>query len=349
MPLPLGVLLNAEYPAGELLELGRLCEELGYDHLWYTDVRLFRECYVGLAALAGRTERIRLGPGVTDPYSRHPAVTAATIATLDELSGGRALLGLGIGSTGFRELGLATPLPVAALREAVTVIRRLLRGDEVSFEGKVVSLNQGRLQFAPIRPDVPIYFATHGAQVTKLAGEVADGVLVANTLVPSAIAFFVDQLREGAARAGRGIDGLDVCLRFEVCIDEDEEAALAVMRRRVALRLIAGYPRYEFLERLDVVLPEPFLELAAGKDLRQADRAAALLPPEVVERTVLAGRPERVARQVAAALAPEVTRVTIRPHAVPGGSVAAVLRAFAREVMPAIPIPSNRQTRRLAC
>jgi 5,10-methylenetetrahydromethanopterin reductase len=342
MPLPLGVLLNAEYPAAELLELGRLCEELGYDQLWYTDVRLFRECYVGLAALAGRTQRIRLGPGVTDPYSRHPAVTAATIATLDELSGGRALLGLGIGSTGFRELGVTTPLPVAALREAVTVIRRLLRGEEVTFAGKVVSLSQGRLQFAPLRHDIPIYFATHGAQITRLAGEVADGVLVANTLVPSAIAFLVDQLREGAVRAGRGLDRLDVCLRFEVCIDDDEAAAFAVMRRRVALRLIAGYPRYEFLERLDVTLPQAFLDLAAAKDLRQADRAAALLPPEVVERTVLAGRPERVARQVAGALTPEVTRVTIRPHAAPGGSVAGVLRAFAREVMPALPVATAR-------
>src|SRR5215471_16186876 len=119
MPLTIGVLLNSEYPATQLVELGQLCESLGYDQLWYTDVRLLRDCYVGLAALALRTERIHLGPGVTDPYSRHPAVTAATIATLDELSGGRALLGLGVGGGGFRELGLSTPLPVAALREAV--------------------------------------------------------------------------------------------------------------------------------------------------------------------------------------------------------------------------------------
>jgi len=77
MTLPLGALLNAEYPVSELIELGRRSESLGYDQLWYTDVRLFRECYVGLAALATHTERIRLGPGVTDPYSRHPAVTAA--------------------------------------------------------------------------------------------------------------------------------------------------------------------------------------------------------------------------------------------------------------------------------
>ncbi len=336
MTVPLGALLNAEHPASELVELGRLCESLGYDQLWYTDIRFFRECYIGLAALAARTEWIRLGPGVTDPYSRHPAVTAATIATLDELSGRRALLGLGVGGTGFRELGLASPLPVAALRESVDVIRRLLRGEEVTTQGKVVSLSQGRLQFAPVRPDIPIYFATHGAQITKLAGEVADGVLIANTLVPSAIAFYLAQLREGAAKGGRSLRDVDVSLRFEVCLDDDGDAAFGVMRRRVAQRLMAGYPRLEFLERLEVVLPEAFLELAARKDGRQLDRLAALLPPEAVERTVLAGRPDHVAKQIAAALTPEVTRVTIRPHAVPGRSVGAVLRAFAHEVMPRV-------------
>src|SRR5204862_1100180 len=95
-----GALLNAEYPAGELAELGRLAERLGYRHLLYTDVRLFRECYLGLAAMATATRSILLGPGVTDPYSRHPAVTASTIATFDELSGGRALLAFGLGGTG---------------------------------------------------------------------------------------------------------------------------------------------------------------------------------------------------------------------------------------------------------
>src|SRR5450759_3435853 len=101
MTLPLGLLLNAEYPIHELIETAKLGESLGYDQLWYTDVRFQRDCFVGLAALATNTQRILLGPGVTDPYSRHPVQTAATIASLDELSNGRALLGLGIGGAGF--------------------------------------------------------------------------------------------------------------------------------------------------------------------------------------------------------------------------------------------------------
>jgi 5,10-methylenetetrahydromethanopterin reductase len=266
------------------------------------------------------------------------------------------VLGLGIGSTGFRELGLETPLPVAALRESVALIRRLLRGEEVTTQGKVVSLQQGRLQFRPVRHGIPIYFATHGAQIARLAGEVADGVLIANAVTPDVIAFYLEQLREGAAKASRRLADIDVSLRFEVCLDDDEEAAFAVMRRRVAQRLIAGYPRLEFLERLGVVLPEAFLEVAHGKDMRQLDRAAAALPREAVERTVLAGSPERVAAQVAGLLLPGITRLTVRPHAAPGGTAAGVLRAFAHTVMPRVAelrsagaVPTTSDTGGRAC
>jgi len=332
--LRLGCLLNAEYPAVELVRLGQLAESLGYAQLWYTDVRLFRECFVGLTALAMSTRRIALGPGVADPYSRHPAVTASTMATFDELAGGRALLGLGVGGTGFRELGISTRLPVAALRETVDVVRRLLAGERVTVEGKVVALHEGRLQFTPVRKSMPIYFATHGAQVMRLAGEVADGVLLANTLVPSALEFYLEQLRAGRAKTGRTLDDLDVCLRPEICLDVDEGAARLVMRRRVAARLIAGYPHWEFLERLDVRLPDSFTAIAAAKDTSRLDEAAASLPDAALDRTVLAGRPERAAEQLAAILRPEVQSITIRPHALPGKDVGEVLRAFVDQVVP---------------
>src|SRR5438067_611774 len=134
--------------AADMAARGRLAEHLGYRHRLYTEVRLFRECYLGLAAIAAGTKSILLGPGVTDPYSRHPAVTASTIATFDELSGGRALLALGRGGTGFRELGITPRLPVAALRESVEMVRRLLAGETVTSTGKVISLAGGRLQVA---------------------------------------------------------------------------------------------------------------------------------------------------------------------------------------------------------
>ena len=160
MTRTLGLLLTAEYTVPELIKLGQLGESLGYDTLWYTDLRLAPDCYLGLSVLAAHTERVRLGPCVSDPYTRHPAITASAIATLDELCGGRAVLGLGIGGQGFGELGLENNLPVAALREAVSVVRGLLGGETVNVQGKVVTLNQGRFSFTPVREHIPIYFAT---------------------------------------------------------------------------------------------------------------------------------------------------------------------------------------------
>lgn len=330
----LAVLLNAEYSTSELVELGRLAESLGYESLWYTDVRFLRECYLGLAAVAAQTQRIKLGPGVTDPYSRHPAITAATIATFDEMSGGRALIGLGVGGSSMAELGIQQPLPVAALRESVDVIRRLLRGETVNHEGKVITIKGGKLNFTPPREHVPIYFATHGAMVTRLAGEVADGVLLANILVPSALESYLKQLRQGMERGGRPDGAVHLCLRFEACISEDHEAAMAVMRRRMTGRLLAQYPHWEYLEMLGVTLPEAFVECAVNKV--PTVEAMSALPDEVLERTVLAGSPERVARQVAPMIRPEVGQLVIRPHSLPGQGVGPVLRAFAEEVMPRV-------------
>ncbi len=334
MPPALGVLLNADYATSELVELGRLSEAIGYRYLWYADVRLARECYLGLAAVAARTSTLLLGPGVTDPYSRHPAVTASTIATFDELAGGRALLGLGIGGAGFRELGIERKLPVAAMREAVQMVRDLLRGERVTREGKVVSLAGGSLSFKPLRARIPIYFATHGAQIARLAGEIADGVLIANTLVPEAFAFYVSQLEEGMAKAGRDPGSLDIGLRVEAAIAEDDDAAYAVMRLRAAQRVMTQYPHWDYLEALGLELPEAFVEIAARRDPTLAREAAALLPGEIVESMVLAGNPERVAGQLARALGPKITQVTIRPHCIAGQSAASVVRSFAEEVFP---------------
>src|SRR5207244_5865725 len=104
---------------------------LGYDYLWLADERFFREVYASLTLCALRTERIKLGPCVTDPYSRHPAMTAMAIATVDEISRGRAVLGIGAGVSGFREMGVTRARPGVAIGEAGGVVRRTLAGERV--------------------------------------------------------------------------------------------------------------------------------------------------------------------------------------------------------------------------
>jgi hypothetical protein len=121
-----------------------------------------------------------------------------------------------------------------------------------------------------------------------------------------------------------------------MCISDDPAQAHAVMRRRVAMRVAAGYGHWDYLERLGIALPQAFVDIAARRDLRAAADASHLLPAETVERMVLAGDSAGVAVQLARALRPGVTRVIVRPHAAPRNSVGEVLRRFAEDVMPRI-------------
>ena len=153
-----------DLPPPRLAAVVRLCEELGYDVLWYANEKFYRDPYVGLAVAAMSSRTLKLGTYVADPYSAHPALTAVAIASLDELSGGRAVLLLGAGGTGLDRLAIERRRPARAIWETITVVRRLLAGETVSFEGEIVRLNGVRLAFAA-RPNIPIYVASRGDRV----------------------------------------------------------------------------------------------------------------------------------------------------------------------------------------
>ena len=218
----------------------------------------------------------------------------------------------------------------------MTAINGLLRGEEVNVQGKIVTLNNAQMSFKPVRDHIPIYIATHGAQVSKLSGKIADGVLIANTLLPEVFDGYVKQLNAGMEHVGRSPHTFDMGLRVEACISEDQDAAFAVMRRRMAHRLMGQYPRWDYLKELGVSVPPAFAEIAAKKDDNLIDEAAAVMPPEIVDYTVLAGDVESVAQQLATVLRPEITHLVIRPHKVPGDNIMTTVRLFAEAVMPRV-------------
>src|SRR5262249_56381728 len=135
MPLRIGSLILPAYEPARLADLAALAEDTGYDDFWLADERFFREVYACLTLCALRTHRIRLGPCVTDPYSRHPALTAMAMATMDGISNRRAVLGLGAGVSGFRELGVDTSRSAVGIRGAGGRIRPLLPGGTVTGRG----------------------------------------------------------------------------------------------------------------------------------------------------------------------------------------------------------------------
>src|SRR6266404_1293981 len=141
--MTLQLLLLGDVPVAQLVERARLAEANGYSAVWVADERFYREVYSCLGQIAAHTTKILLGPCVTDPYARHPAPTAMAIATLDEISGGRAILGIGAGISGFAELGIDRKKPAQAIRVAIELIRALLRGETVDYRGEVVAFSRG--------------------------------------------------------------------------------------------------------------------------------------------------------------------------------------------------------------
>ena len=143
--MQIGLLMLGDAPVQAMVERARLAEAVGYGTVWVADERFYREVYSCLTHFAAHTSKVLLGPCVTDSFSRHPALTAMAIATLDEISGQRAILGVGAGISGFTELGINRRKPARAIREMIEVIRALLQGESVDFHGEVIELHQGSL------------------------------------------------------------------------------------------------------------------------------------------------------------------------------------------------------------
>ena len=177
-----GLMADApNFPAAwdEVVAKVKIADELGYDSIWLGESWGY-ELFTSMADLVRATKRIKVGAGIANVYSRSPAVIASTVATLDERSGGRIVLGLGPSSANVNEHWHGVPFqkPVQRTREYVEIIRMILRGEKLVYHGEFFNLERGfKLRFNPIRKDVPIYIAAMGPKNVVQSGEIADGVL----------------------------------------------------------------------------------------------------------------------------------------------------------------------------
>lgn len=341
-----GLLLLGEHSPGRLLNLARFAEAHDVDNLWYGDEKFFRDPYVSLTYLAQHTERIRLGVCVTDPYTRHPALTAMAMGTLDEFTGGRAVLGLGAGFSGLHAMGIAPARPVAALREAIALIRRLWAGENVTVQGEVIAFHGGELNFKA-RPNIPILIASSGRQILRLAGEVADSIMLGDLASARVIAPALDEVRRGAERSGRSLDGVPLIARANLILSDDPSAARAPMRPWIAIGLWNTYPKWEYYfnyspewdERFKTI--RAFIEHHGGKprnvgDFKLIAEYTDLIPDDLVRDAALAGTPDDVAEQIVEIAATGVTQITLYPMPLGGQTLESVLERFVGEVLPAV-------------
>src|ERR671937_1383468 len=233
-----GLGLTAEEQLGIVQE----AERLGYDSVWTAEA-YGSDAATVLAWLAAGTSRIKLGSAIFQMPARSPAMTAMTAATIDLLSGGRMLLGLGTSGPQVAEgwHGQRFARQLQRTREYVEVVRLALRRERLEFRGETLELplpdgpgKALKLRIAPVQERIPIYLAAIGPRNVTLAGEIADGWLPA-FFSPEHVAGFRPLLEEGAARAGRSLDGFDIAPTVNALVSDDLEAARDVMRPVLAL------------------------------------------------------------------------------------------------------------------
>ncbi|MEQ9617589.1 MAG: LLM class flavin-dependent oxidoreductase [Deltaproteobacteria bacterium] len=218
----------------ELIEVARLAEELGYHSLWVPEM-WGRDAFSILGLLATCTNKIKLGTGVIPVYSRTPAVIAQTLATLDEISGGRMMLGLGTSGPAVIESwhGLKFEKPLQRTREYVEIIKMILDSKRANYEGEIFSLSGFRLQFSPLRSDVPVLVAAIGPKNITLTGEVADGWIP--FMIPvEHIEDATEHLRRGARSRGREPEKIMICPYVTSLVSEDADSARSAVKEHIA-------------------------------------------------------------------------------------------------------------------
>lgn len=287
----------------DVVESVRVAEELGAEIAFVAEDINCRDAFELCALGAAQTERIRVATGVVNPYTRNPTSLAMAIATLDEVSAGRATLGLGTSSPSLIETQMGIPVdrPVRVMREATEIVRRLLAGETVSHRGERFVYTDARLDVRPMQAAVPIFFAAMGPLTLRLAGRIADGVLLNVGASTEYVRWAVDRVQEGARLAERRPQDVTIAAWLTAYVTEDLESGLQRARRWLATVLSIPRQGEILLEQsgLDLsILAAIRAEVGAYPHQGDAAAAAAHVPPEVAERLTLVGPPDRIRERV---------------------------------------------------
>jgi len=303
-----GVTLQGVYEPAEWVELVRWVEDLGYDNLWITDSSLHAgDCYVYAALALQATSRITVGTAVTNPLTRHPAITANAFRSLCLLAPGRVICGTGVGDRPLQALGLPMA-KLATLRDSVDIMRRLWRGDNVDADAGPWRLAGAHLLSS--LPEPPVYISASQPRALELTGEIADGLILLAGLFPEALAFAREHLARGRARSVRREFAETLFLYGAIA---DDEAAAIEAARSIAAWFPKTAPDYARLAGMSDALIDAVVEGYVGGEFQHAREAAKLIPDELVQRLAFCGSPSTVAAKLDWLRSERVDAVSVFP------------------------------------
>jgi 5,10-methylenetetrahydromethanopterin reductase len=287
--------LQDKHPIRDGMEYVRYAESKGFEAVWQAESRLVRDAIVPMAAFAAVTERIHVGSGVINNWTRNIGLLAATFLTLDDLAPNRVICGIGAWWDPLaRNVGIDRRKPLLAMRETIEVMRRLLAMENVTFHGEFHHVDGIELDVVHGRREprhVPIMIGATGPQMMEMAGELADGVVLNYCVPPDYNLQALEQIERGAARAGRSLDAIDRPQLIVCSVHEDRQTALDGARELLTQYLAqqphiakASGVKPEVVERIQSILGWPATH-------EQVRRAMPLVPDELVQRITASGTP----------------------------------------------------------
>jgi 5,10-methylenetetrahydromethanopterin reductase len=297
-----GLYLQDAHDLREGLGWAKYAEAMGFESVWQAESRLVRDAIVPMAAYAAVTDRIKIGSGVINNWTRNIGLLAATFLTLDDLAPGRVLCGIGTWWDPLaRNVGIRREKPLLAMRETVGVLRRLLNLERVTFHGEFHHLEGVELDVVHGRRqarEVPILIGGTGPRMLELAGEVADGVLL-NYCVPVEYNDVAMQhIEAGARRGGRSLDRVDRYQLVVCCVDDNSEAAVECSRELLT-QYLAQQPH---IAQASGVSPDVVAEIQSilgwPATKEQIERAKHLVPIELIQRITASGTPDEARAKV---------------------------------------------------
>ena len=284
------------------LDYARYAEEKGFDAVWQAESRLVRDAIVPMAAYAAVTERIKVGSGVINNWTRNIGLLAATFLTLDDLAPDRVVCGIGAWWDPLaKNVGIDRKKPLTAMRETVEVLRRLLDMERVTFHGEFHHVDGIELDVVHGRKEprnVPIYIGATGPKMMELTGEIADGVVLNYCVPPSYNEQAMDRLEAGAKKSGRSIDELDRPQLVVCSVDEDEDKALDTSRELLT-QYLAQQPHIAKASEVDQSVVDGIQAILGWPATHeQIQQAKHLVPDDLVTRITASGTPEQARTKV---------------------------------------------------
>lgn len=318
MALSFGLRVPTQGSGQETAAFATRVEGAGMDFMWMPDTPLlagrWRDVYAHLTCAAMTTRTLRLGPGVTNPLTRHPVTTASILLTLDEISAGRADLVAGTGYSSAYIIGRKAA-SLATMRQATALWHNIFRGQPTQLGGLEITLPEPH-------PHLPIYLAASGPKMLALAGEIADGVLMHVGAAPGTVAWALEQVNAGMQRAGRQRHEVRRIVVVPAMVDDNKARAIDHMRpcaagfyRHPHARTLMQAAGLTAPPELPGALPRPYPDLGHAVDWQEAKRVSAFVADATVEAMLFVGSGAAIAEKVQALAALDIDAIWWRDEA----------------------------------